>query len=122
MQILLIGERTLFMDSVHKLLSVEDNFEIDRFSYQELQASSENNRFRKYKVAILDLLSLSEKYTKCVKFVRQQNVSDHLVVLHNDELEEFCESIYQAGADYCFSINSRTEELRSLVRSCFTSD
>lgn len=113
MRILLIGDQSMQNDAVKSILSSEVGCDIRHLTHAEVQDGLSITK--KYLISLVDLISLSEKQVKHVRDICERKHSKYLIALHDEHYDELKESLLDAGADYCFSIDSEPEELIQVI-------
>lgn len=113
MRILLIGDQSIQNDAVKSILDSETGREIWHLTHAEVQdgvAVSEESL-----VSLVDLNSFPGKPVDYVQYIKEKNLSKYLVALCADHHNGLRKALNEAGADYCFSIDSEPEELIQVI-------
>jgi len=115
MRILLIGNQILTTDALHVLLLQEDNHDVSRASLHNNNGQHIPSDQLPFDLSIIDFDSLSENRIEAVRFVANGHYARRLLVVHSNIPEEQCQSLYQAGADRCISLDCTTDELWTAI-------
>ena len=109
MRILLIGDQSLQNDAIKSILSSEIGRKIWHLTHAQIQDGMTITK--EFLVSLIDLVSFSEQPVEYVQYLKGKNLSKYLVVLHPPKHDGLNNALVEAGADYCFSIDSEPEEL-----------
>lgn len=110
MRILFIGEQSVRNDAIIKVIESETDGDIQQTTFDELQ-SRDGRCF----LLILDLLTHARSFEDYIRIVKEENISDFLVAVYDGSSNLNEQSLKEAGADYCFSLDSDPGELVNII-------
>ena len=113
MRILLIGDQSIQNDAVKSILNTEVSLEVLQMTHAQVQDGL--SLTKKYFVSLIDLVSLSQNPVEYVRQINEKKLSNHIIALHSSSYDELQEALTDAGADYCFSIDSNPKDLVQLI-------
>jgi DNA-binding NarL/FixJ family response regulator len=109
MWILFIGNQSLQNDAIKSILSSKIDREIWHLTHAQIQNGMTITK--ECLVSLVDLVSFPEQPVEYVQYLKGKNLSKYLVALYPPKHDELNDALVEAGADYCFSIDSEPEEL-----------
>lgn len=110
MRILFIGGRSIKNDAIIKVLESETDSDIQNVTFDELYSQDD-----RYLLLILDLLSNAKTFQDYIRIVKEKNISEYLVAMYDRASNLNEQSLKEAGADYCFSLDSDPRELINII-------
>lgn len=113
MRILLIGDQSIQNDALTSILNSEDDWEIERITHDQFQDGISSDR--KYQISLIDFISSPYNPDEYMRDIREKKIAEYFVALCEDRFKELNESLIEAGANLCFSIDSETDELLQIV-------
>ena len=116
MRILFIGNKNLQNEAILEIIKNEDKFKIIHVLPIEVEDRMKPNPHI-YEVTLIDLNSLSYGPEVIISLIKSSNLSKRTIAIHEFTDEKLIQPIMEAGADFCFSINSGKEELVGLFQT-----
>jgi len=110
MRILFIGDQSIRNDAIIKVVESETDQNIQQITFDELHSQDE-----RYLLLILDLLANSRTFEDYIRIVKEEDISDFLVAIYDGSSNLNEQSLKEAGADYCFSLDSDPGELVNII-------
>ena len=110
MRILFVGDQSIRNDAIIKVIESKTDRDIQQITFDELHSQDE-----RYLFLILDLLDNSRSFEDCIRIIKGENISDFLVAIYDGSSNLNEQSLKEAGADYCFSLDSDPRELVNII-------
>lgn len=117
MRILFIGKDNLQNEAIIKIINAEDDYEVNHVLPVHVEEQAVEPNPHKYKIALADLASFSYSADVSIKLIKSNNLSDKIIAIHNHNEKNIIQPIIDAGADFCFSVNSGGNELLEMIKS-----
>ena len=116
MRILFIGNKNIQNDAILEIINNEGNFEITQVLSVDVEEHAVEPNPHSYEVALADLNSFPYGPEVSIKLIKSTNLADRIVALHSYFGEKLIEPIKDAGADFCFSVDSSSEDLLEIFQ------
>ena len=117
MRILFIGKDNLQNEAIIKIINAEDDYEVNHVLPVHVEEQAVEPNRHKYKIALADLASFSYRADVSIKLIKSNNLSYKIIAIHNHNEKNIIQLIIDAGADFCFSVNSGGNELLEMIKS-----
>ena len=111
MRILFIGNKNLQNEAIAEIINSEADYEMHHMLPVEVDKQAFESNSHLYKIALADLASFSNSPDASITLIKNNNLSDNIIAIHNYKERKFIQPIIDAGADYYFSIDSGAETL-----------
>lgn len=116
MRILFIGNENLQNEAILEIIKSENDYEIDRVLPIKVEEQAVEPNPHKYDVALADLASFSYSPDISIQLIKSNNVSKHIIAIHNYDEKKLIQPIMDAGADFYFSVDSNADGLIEKIR------
>jgi DNA-binding NarL/FixJ family response regulator len=121
MRILFIGNANLQNESIVEIIKSEGGYEITHVLPVKVEEQAVEPNPHKYKIALADLNSFSYNPDVSIQLIKSNNISDHIIAIHNYNEQKLIQPILDAGADYYFSVDSNSDRLIEKIRELMAS-
>lgn len=117
MRILFVGNTSLQNDAIIKILVSHDDWEVVKYNLEDITKNPSSFKEDPFTLTLVDLYSLDGDGKEEIRKLREQNIADYLLVIHNGVKDGLLDEVLEAGADDCLSINADTDSFLQTLSS-----